>query len=66
MMSSESELLQWKAMGLPSDDLSQENALVIAQYHRQTMSRIPFIIDPAAVATDWLKQYLLTSGQFIY
>lgn len=30
VMSTESELLLWKGMGLPSDDLSQENSLVIA------------------------------------
>ena len=27
----ESEQLQWKAEGLPSDDLSMENALIILQ-----------------------------------
>jgi dynein heavy chain 2, cytosolic len=51
VMSTESELLQWKSMGLPSDDLSQENALVI----NSTTDRIPFIIDPASAATEWLK-----------
>jgi len=50
-MSTESVLLQWKSMGLPSDDLSQENGLVI----QHTSNRIPFIIDPASAATDWLK-----------
>jgi hypothetical protein len=28
-MSTESQLLEWKSIGLPSDDLSQENSLVI-------------------------------------
>ena len=51
IMSTESELLQWKGMGLPSDDLSQENALVITN----SSDRVPFIIDPASAATDWLK-----------
>ena len=54
VMSTESELLQWKSMGLPSDDLSQENGLVIAHL----TNRVPLIIDPASVAVDWLKNYL--------
>lgn len=53
-MSTESELLQWKAMGLPADDLSQENGLVIVN----TPDRVPFIIDPASVCTEWLKSVL--------
>ena len=53
-MSTESELLQWKMMGLPSDDLSQENSLVISN----TTDRVPFIIDPASAATAWLKSIL--------
>eukprot|EP01035_Chromulina_nebulosa_P017589 gene17589-23159_t len=54
-LTTESELLEWKAMGLPSDDLSQENGLVIVN---KSIDRIPFIIDPASIATDWLKSYL--------
>lgn len=54
VMSTESELLQWKGMGLPSDDLSQENGLVIVN----TNDRVPFIIDPASAATDWLRSLL--------
>lgn len=53
-MSTESELLQWKMMGLPSDDLSQENSLVISN----STDRVPFIIDPASAATAWLKSIL--------
>ena len=30
-MSTESEQLIWKSQGLPSDDLSMENALIILQ-----------------------------------
>ena len=30
-LSTESEQLKWKAEGLPSDDLSMENALIILQ-----------------------------------
>jgi len=33
-MSTESEQLIWKGQGLPSDDLSMENALIILQVHR--------------------------------
>jgi dynein heavy chain 2, cytosolic len=54
-LSTESELLTWKAMSLPADDLSQENALTVAYAGSQ---RVPFIIDPASAATDWLKDYL--------
>ena len=54
VMSTESELLQWKSVGLPSDDLSQENGLVISH----ASDRVPFIIDPASAATDWLKSIL--------
>ena len=53
-MSTESELLQWKMMGLPSDDLSQENSLVISN----ASDRVPFIIDPASAATEWLRGIL--------
>jgi dynein heavy chain 2 len=55
VMSTESELLQWKSMGLPSDDLSQENSLVIIH---GSDHRVPFIIDPASAATNWLKSIL--------
>ncbi|XP_019385809.1 PREDICTED: cytoplasmic dynein 2 heavy chain 1 [Crocodylus porosus] len=49
----ESEELIWKSEGLPSDDLSIENALVILQ------SQIcPFLIDPSSRATEWLKTHL--------
>jgi dynein heavy chain 2 len=51
VMSTESELLQWKTMGLSADSLSQENSLVI----NYAATRVPFIIDPASAATEWLK-----------
>ncbi|XP_023565248.1 cytoplasmic dynein 2 heavy chain 1 [Octodon degus] len=52
----ESEQLIWKSEGLPSDDLSLENALVILQ------SRVcPFLIDPSSQATEWLKTHLKDS-----
>ncbi|XP_041357041.1 cytoplasmic dynein 2 heavy chain 1-like isoform X2 [Gigantopelta aegis] len=55
-LSTESEQLMWKAEGLPSDDLSMENALVILQ-----SSLRPFLIDPSSRATDWLKTHLKES-----
>jgi dynein heavy chain 2 len=55
LLSTESELLQWKAMSLPSDNLSMENALVISN-----SNRVPFIIDPANASTEWLKAQMST------
>ncbi|RHY58768.1 hypothetical protein DYB34_000770 [Aphanomyces astaci] len=54
LMSSESELLTWKSMGLPADNLSMENGLVV----HYTKERTPFIIDPANAATGWLQAHL--------
>ena len=52
-MSSESEMLTWKAEGLPGDELSMENAVVILQ-----ATRAPLIIDPSAQASEWLKAHV--------
>eukprot|EP01116_Phalansterium_solitarium_P024802 TRINITY_DN91_c0_g1_i1.p1 TRINITY_DN91_c0_g1~~TRINITY_DN91_c0_g1_i1.p1 ORF type:complete len:4098 (+),score=2051.07 TRINITY_DN91_c0_g1_i1:208-12501(+) len=52
-MSTESELLTFKAQGLPGDDLSMENALVI-----QATRPVPFIIDPSTLVSKWLRTYL--------
>ncbi|CAG5115632.1 unnamed protein product, partial [Candidula unifasciata] len=52
-LSTESEQLIWKSEGLPSDDLSMENALVILQ-----SSQRPFLVDPSSRATEWLKVHL--------
>ncbi|XP_076002176.1 cytoplasmic dynein 2 heavy chain 1 isoform X2 [Genypterus blacodes] len=49
----ESEQLIWKSQGLPSDDLSMENALVILQ-----SVACPFLIDPSSRATEWLRTHL--------
>ena len=51
IMSSESELLTWKAQGLSADRLSQENAVMIDEG-----ILVPFIVDPNSQALDWLKQ----------
>ncbi len=52
-LSSESEQLVWKSEGLPSDELSMENALVILK-----AEQCPFLIDPSQRATEWLKTHL--------
>ncbi|XP_073719558.1 cytoplasmic dynein 2 heavy chain 1 [Misgurnus anguillicaudatus] len=57
---SESEQLIWKSEGLPSDDLSMENALVILQLNelRSQSVSCPFLIDPSSRATEWLRTHL--------
>ena len=55
-LSTESEQLGWKAEGLPSDDLSMENAMVILQ-----SQQCPFLIDPSQRASEWLKAHLKES-----
>ncbi|XP_019521077.1 PREDICTED: cytoplasmic dynein 2 heavy chain 1 [Hipposideros armiger] len=59
----ESEQLIWKSEGLPSDDLSIENAIVILQIIGvKSWSRVcPFLIDPSSQATEWLKTHLKDS-----
>ena len=54
LLSTESQLLAWKQLGLPDDPLSQENALVIAH---NPHSRVPFVIDPADAARGWLQAH---------
>eukprot|EP00051_Salpingoeca_urceolata_P021875 m.349048 g.349048 ORF g.349048 m.349048 type:complete len:4259 (-) comp19881_c0_seq4:199-12975(-) len=51
-MSSESEQLKWRAEGLPTDQLSVENAIVLLN-----STRAPFLVDPASRATEWLKAH---------
>ena len=65
MMSTESKQLQWKAEGLPSDALSMENAMVILAPHGNQPRRVPFIIDPATTATQWLKKHLLEHNDIV-
>lgn len=55
-LSSEKEQLLWKGEGLPSDDLSIENALIILQGQV-----CPLLIDPSQRATSWLKAHLKDS-----
>ena len=52
-MSTESEMLTWKAEGLPGDELSMENAIVILN-----SAQAPLIIDPSTQASQWLKAHV--------
>lgn len=52
-LSSEREMLQWRSEGLPSDDLSIENAMCVLQAQLS-----PYLIDPSARAAQWLKTHL--------
>ncbi|XP_018025771.1 cytoplasmic dynein 2 heavy chain 1, partial [Hyalella azteca] len=63
-LASERDLLQWKAEGLPSDDLSAENALVILQSSNQAAGTksTPLLLDPSSRATDWLQAHLSASA----
>lgn len=60
LLSTESQLLVWKGQGLPADNLSQENALVISNL---PVEKVPFIVDPAEVSVKWLKTYLLENSK---
>mmetsp|Transcript_17017 Transcript_17017/g.54247 ORF Transcript_17017/g.54247 Transcript_17017/m.54247 type:complete len:3325 (+) Transcript_17017:156-10130(+) len=57
-MSSESEMLVWKSEGLPSDDLSMENAIVILHG-----LQAPLIIDPSTQASAWLEAHIKKEKQ---
>ena len=52
-LSSEREMLQWRADGLPADDLSLENAITMMECIPK-----PYVIDPSSQATEWLKVHL--------
>lgn len=52
-ISSESEMLKWKAEGMPGDDLSMENGIIILQ-----SVQTPLVIDPSAQASSWLRSHL--------
>jgi dynein heavy chain 2 len=53
-MSSESEMLKYKAEGLPADDLSMENAIAILN-----TVQYPLVIDPSQQATLWLQTNMM-------
>ncbi|KAF4526157.1 hypothetical protein B566_EDAN008193 [Ephemera danica] len=52
-LASERELLLWQGEGLPSDQLSVENAITILQ----TALR-PLLVDPSSQAVEWLKRHM--------
>ncbi|CAH8846367.1 unnamed protein product [Trichobilharzia szidati] len=52
-LSTEREQLIWHSQGLPSDQLSGENAVTIVH-----TEMCPFIVDPSLRALNWLKEYL--------
>ncbi len=49
----ESELLTWKGEGLPSDELSVENSIVILESLDSVM-----LIDPSSRASNWLRAHM--------
>jgi dynein heavy chain 2 len=57
-LSSESQMLQWKSTGLPADQLSLENAVIMEQIGNQ--GPVPFVIDPGLRATSWLQKHFIT------
>lgn len=56
----EGELLQFKAEGLPGDDLSLENAVIILE-----CIRTPLVVDPANRAVDWVRQHLSSKNTVV-
>ncbi|GIY28883.1 cytoplasmic dynein 2 heavy chain 1 [Caerostris darwini] len=55
-LSTEREQLVWKNEGLPSDELSVENAICILHN-----TLVPFLIDPSFQAANWLKANMVNS-----
>lgn len=45
------KIREWNAQGLPSDDFSTENGIIIVRG-----SRWPLVIDPQCQAQKWIKQ----------
>ena len=52
-LGSETETLLWKSEGLPNDELSIENAIIINESRQP-----PLIVDPSSRASEWLAQHL--------
>ncbi|CAM9128550.1 unnamed protein product [Discosporangium mesarthrocarpum] len=48
-LSTAAQRLEWQGMGLPSDDLCLENAVVLERF-----SRFPLVVDPSGQATRFL------------
>lgn len=53
----ESTMLQYKAEGLPGDELSMDNAVMMIEQVRTGL-----IVDPAGQAVDWLTAHLKAKG----
>lgn len=56
-LSNETELLSWKRLNLPGDDLSAENAIGIVNCSVAALST-PLIVDSSGRAITWLHKYL--------
>ena len=52
-MRRERDILQYKAEGLPADELSMQNAIMLLD-----ATQTPLFIDPASQATKWLREHL--------
>ncbi|GLH06945.1 Cytoplasmic dynein 2 heavy chain 1, partial [Gryllus bimaculatus] len=59
-LGSEQQLLQWQAEGLPSDQLSLQNALIILKISCLEAGSClrPLLVDPSSLASEWLKRHL--------
>lgn len=59
-MSSERQVLGWKAEGLPSDALSVENAVALL-----TGKQAPYVVDPSGSAAAWLEAHMKGAGHAV-
>ena len=57
-MTTESETLEWRARGLPGDDLSIENAVAMLD----DGDAVPYVMDPSSRALTWLERQLGEAG----
>lgn len=60
-MNTQSEILEMKHNGFPSDDLSVENAQIIVNSGQRTL----FIIDPTEHVVEWLQNVLGPSAEVL-
>lgn len=56
----ESDLLQYKSEGLPGDDLSLENSIVMLD-----TVQVPLVVDPANQAIEWVKTHLVNNNVIV-
>ena len=54
-LASESETLEYKAQGLPADQLSIQNGVIILH----ATGTVPFIVDPNSQGARWLQTHLV-------